>query len=770
MTSTKSQQSEKDLAVDVGDADDSLEGLEDTQQDDRNKPALAHKETKAVSLFRIILLVVLATTAITVSLLAYFGSRNNETEEFEEQFQSNAQKVIDSFEADAAKRRSAIHSSSLTLSSYAEHSNESWPFVTLPDFEQKARYTIELADIISLFVFPLVSGEDLQEWGEYSSTNQDWYWEGMAIQEQYTGIGNNNVQNTSLETAIVERLQVPPFILTINGEGEESRARPASVEDAPFFPLWQYSPQVPVPIINIDFLSIYSASNELQYFLDSDDNRDDILGPAVDFGSAEAGQGADFTNLVLDRGGGGQYESGPLSWFYTPVYETVQDPTSPLVAILQAFIYWQPYFEGLLPDKADGIIAILENNCDQSYSFGISGQTVEFLGAGDLHDSAYDHLEAKGNVFGSTSDEASDAESAGCTYRIRVYPTEEMEDKYLTNQPLVVAISMFAIFAFTSFAFLVYDRFVEKRHRFVQQTAVQSQDVVHQLFPEAVRDRMYNNKDGNGTDKTGASGGQMMGSKAVLTQFLGGRGSVMEKAASGRMSKNSPPIADEYKECTVYFADLAGFTKWSSSRTPSDVFYLLEALYGEFDKVANKRRVFKVETIGDCYVAVTGLPKPQKEHAVIMTRFATDCMSKMNKLINSEEVLSKLGNDTALLSMRVGMHSGPVTAGVLRGEKARFQLFGDTVNTAARMESNGEKGRVQVSKSTADLLIASGKSKWLDAREDLVEAKGKGSMQTYWVEIGAMDDASVASLSVVSLKSDSSVTSAESGKNKIVEC
>ena len=87
------------------------------------------------------------------------------------------------------------------------------------------------------------------------------------------------------------------------------------------------------------------------------------------------------------------------------------------------------------------------------------------------------------------------------------------------------------------------------------------------------------------------------------------------------------------------------------------------------------------------------------------------------------------------LALRVGIHSGPVTAGVLRGDRARFQLFGDTVNTAARMESNGEKNKIQVSQDTADLLFSHGKQNWLSKREDLVQAKGKGTMQTYWINI-----------------------------------
>jgi class 3 adenylate cyclase len=107
---------------------------------------------------------------------------------------------------------------------------------------------------------------------------------------------------------------------------------------------------------------------------------------------------------------------------------------------------------------------------------------------------------------------------------------------------------------------------------------------------------------------------------------------------------------------------------------------LLETIYREFDHIAKRRRVFKVEVVGDCYVAVCGLPDPRPNHAVIMAKFSRDCLEAMKTKTRELEV--ELGPDTTELGLRVGLNSGPVVAGVLRGEKSRFQLFGDTMNTA----------------------------------------------------------------------------------------
>jgi class 3 adenylate cyclase len=291
----------------------------------------------------------------------------------------------------------------------------------------------------------------------------------------------------------------------------------------------------------------------------------------------------------------------------------------------------------------------------------------------------------------------------------------------------------FAFVLITSVA-VTYDCVVQQRTKAVLESALESRAIISSLFPEKFRDRLLVNDADVDTPQKDRTFGEAVENKAMQPAKMRLKSFIEEapKANNADISvMQTKPIADLFPHCTVLFADIAGFTAWSSEREPAQVFTLLQTIFHYFDNIARKRAVFKVETIGDCYLAVTGLPDPQKDHAVRMTKFARECLRTVSQLTHKLE--SSLGPDTGDLTMRFGLHSGPVTAGVLRGEKSRFQLFGDTVGTASRMENTGRKDAIQVSQATADLLVEAGKVAWLTPRDDLVSAKGKGQIQTYWV-------------------------------------
>jgi class 3 adenylate cyclase len=226
-----------------------------------------------------------------------------------------------------------------------------------------------------------------------------------------------------------------------------------------------------------------------------------------------------------------------------------------------------------------------------------------------------------------------------------------MLNAYISNKPIILTVAIATVFIIAIILFFIYNVLVEKRQRSLLAKAAESTAIVDSIFPKQVQGRLLQ-------DTTTP----LHPSKRIMG-----------------VDTSRSHIADLFPECTVLFADIAGFTAWSSTRGPEHVFTLLETVYQAFDKAAKLRKVFKVETIGDCYLAVTGLPNPQTKHALIMIQFAIECKRLMVKV--TRELETQLGPDSSDLRMRFGIHSGPVTAGVLRGERARFQLFGDTVNT-----------------------------------------------------------------------------------------
>jgi hypothetical protein len=299
--------------------------------------------------------------------------------------------------------------------------------------------------------------------------------------------------------------------------------------------------------------------------------------------------------------------------------------TSPIVGALMVLSEWEEYLVSLVPEGTPPMVAVLRNPCTQAISYEIKGASATYLGLGDQHDPTYDSEEASMDLTVFESVE-------GCENSIHIYSTEEFYDAYVTNRPWIYAGIAVGLFLLTALSFQLYDKMMERQHKKVVKAANLSNALVRSLFPDNVRSRII-----------GEQSNQYDLSKKTRT-----KGS----KDNNTIAKNSKPIADLFPHVTVMFADIAGFTAWSSSREPSQVFMLLETIYNSFDRIATRCKVFKVETIGDCYVAAAGLPDPNDAHAAVMARFAVLCMRRFREVVLGLEVT--LGPETAELSLRAG--------------------------------------------------------------------------------------------------------------------
>jgi adenylate cyclase len=185
-----------------------------------------------------------------------------------------------------------------------------------------------------------------------------------------------------------------------------------------------------------------------------------------------------------------------------------------------------------------------------------------------------------------------------------------------------------------------------------------------------------------------------------------------------RLKHGEGTIADAFDSVTVLFADIVGFTTLSSKVPATELVVVLNDVFSRFDTLAERHGLEKIKTIGDAYMVVAGVPEPRPDHAVAVARMALDMLDEI-RAFNTER-----GTE---LGIRIGIHSGPAVAGVIGKKKFIYDIWGDTVNTASRMESTGMPGRVQVSDVTAQALDGA------LAIEDrgVIAVKGKGEMRTW---------------------------------------
>ncbi len=257
-------------------------------------------------------------------------------------------------------------------------------------------------------------------------------------------------------------------------------------------------------------------------------------------------------------------------------------------------------------------------------------------------------------------------------------------------------------------------RFADKD--FTARTRVQSRDEIGQLGANfntmASTIQEHNeNLEGLVSQRTAELTAEKQTSERLLLNVLPG-------PIADRLKTGENLIVDRFDAVSVLFADIVGFTAMSSRTSPEALVTMLNELFSTFDRLAEKHGLEKIKTIGDAYMVVAGIPQPIANHAAALAHMAID----MNEAI--ESYAKKAGSE---LSIRIGIHSGSVVAGVIGQKKFIYDLWGDTVNLASRMESTGVPGRIHISETTYALI----KDEFDAEQRAPIEVKGKGVMTTY---------------------------------------
>lgn len=342
---------------------------------------IAKSEDRAVFYLRVVLFLVLLGVAACISGAVFWYSSDYEQDDFETQYLDHAHKVIEAFKSNGARRLRAIDSLAFGITDYALSSGETWPNVTIPNFERRVQYTLDLAEVLSITFLPIVTNVTREGWEEYSWEHQDWLLEGLALQQAVGEGGADEGESIELLNDIVDMadgLKISPKIIKIEGTGSVNETGPGVSSYAhlstipgcigdvlmttpfllflvtlivqPFAPWWQFAPAFPFStIVNYNTMSHPTRVNEITAIIETEQPLVSKAWDYADKKDPETVGRRPVLDLFLNRWreGGNVYEDGPVSDLYVPIFDTF-DENRQLVAVLTAYVYWQLYFENIV--------------------------------------------------------------------------------------------------------------------------------------------------------------------------------------------------------------------------------------------------------------------------------------------------------------------------------------------------------------------------------------------------------------------------------------
>lgn len=282
------------------------------------------------------------------------------------------------------------------------------------------------------------------------------------------------------------------------------------------------------------------------------------------------------------------------SFIIDPIKETFRD-SSKTVGFIIGILSWESIFEPILPMGVDGLQVVVDNGCNDQFTLiENGGKKKSTFVNGDIHDPRYD----KHSYHYALNDIGPNNGGLyrSCSYSYTIYASDIFRESFHLIDPSPYAGLIVVAFVLIASIFFIHNLYTQKKQDKALDQVKRVEAIVTSVFPKEVGLRLIEQAHHEAKMPTS--------SKKMLNIFLARNGSA---AATSESQQRRKPIADLFPSTTVMFADIAGFTAWSSTREPSQVFILLETIYKEFDILAKRRGVFKVETVGDCYVAVCGL-------------------------------------------------------------------------------------------------------------------------------------------------------------------
>lgn len=526
----------------------------------------------------------------------------------------------------------------MAVTSYTLDTQAKWPLVTVPHFEHRASLVRHESFLRVFGVVPFVREPERKAWEAYSSYKQSWLQDSYAtvaqkalLEEQQQQAQKNDTQPSS-ESAEEDIYEATPIVPMIHqGEVDDFDNVLPTESTGPYAPIWQISPPPPPDMMNVinadmlssqHMLSLIQALYENQHMSVSRAGHYDLYNASVHdkfFGGSPESTALWLNSTTVD------YKPGhsPKSVILQPIFDSFDAAKRNMRAFSWGILPWDHLFMDLLPAEMadDRIIAILENSCGQVMTFAVNGPTPTFVGPGDLHESKFDDLVVETeleefwasantvNAATTTTDgdendqititgdeqlaekaEAQEYDKGHCSYTLRIYPSSQFRNAYITNRPEYFTCGIALIFFVTGVSFFIFVYVSRNRQKKVMVLAMSTGSIVASMFPENVRGRILQDaeeralrqleegkierkgKGKHGASLRSSSRARASSKKSMMYRSSRRTADEAEDDSATKIPKNSNsspasflqnmtrPIADLYPDVTIMIADIVGFT------------------------------------------------------------------------------------------------------------------------------------------------------------------------------------------------------------------
>ena len=592
---------------------------------------LVQRESRVVKRSKLIVYIALAIAAGTVGALTYYLTAQSQQTTFENdvstiegsdcgsgpmcisplilyrldwQFKGHANEVVSEAESNVQAIMGQIESMSLTVTSYTLADNQTWPFVTVPHFELRAHEASSLSGVDLLLFAPIVTSEHVNAWENYSWEQQTWIEDSFKYLDDAEssispGAVSRHVYNY---TAEMDQEDVDHHDEGDHDEGDHDEGDHDEHEghdrrrqmlqdrvvglDSFALPIWQMGP-IPrnAAIFNLDLHTVPSLKKSIDEVVEA---RRQVLTGIVTL---------HFLDRETERVHHHVEVPEPASVIIDPVIEDFLSD-SPIKGFLFGQILWRHFFDQVLPEGTNGLIVEASSTCGGNFTYQINGPEPVFLGYGEHHDVNFEYMRLV-YPFARPIDEIASSEghshrslqSGSCLHTLSVYPSAELQAAYQSNTPAVYTSIVVLVFFFTALTFATYDYVVDRRQKKLLAKANRTAAIVSSIFPKDIQKRLLAEAEAKDELENQRAKKGRFGARNPLKDLVDDDEDDNILPYAYNLSQ---PNADFFPEVTVMFADIVGFTAWSSTREPNQVFSLLETIFHEFDQLGKRRRIFKV--------------------------------------------------------------------------------------------------------------------------------------------------------------------------------